>query len=103
MSADNWAQCPKCKMINESKAYELDAKVLEAYGKKDPMDFLKLRDEALTFRTRIKEDGNFTETLREDYSIGIQDGEFSVGYRAGCATCGFSFSYNYETPIEVTL
>ncbi len=99
MSADNWTQCPQCKKNNEAKADELDAKVHEAYGKRDPIEFMKLRDEALAFRNAIGRDDEYVSTLREDYQVGITDGEFSVSYGGRCI-CGFSFKYYYRCPAE---
>ena len=53
MSADNWADCPKCSERGES-------------------------------------------SLREDYEIGILDGEFYVIYTGECRECGFKFQSKYE-------
>jgi hypothetical protein len=95
MSADNWTQCPRCYITNHAKADEKDASVRGQYGKVSEDQFLRLRDEAISFRKALF-DSQFCETLREDYEIGIQDGEFDIFYRGHCDTCGFNFSYKYN-------
>lgn len=99
MSADNWTQCPRCLVTNKAKADELDKIASEAYGKVSAEKFDQLRQDAFSFRKAITLDGNFTETLREDYEIGIQNGEFSVGYYAECETCGFKFEFKHEEKV----
>jgi hypothetical protein len=89
MGADNWTQCPRCYTTNRAKADELDEGVRTAYGKVTESEFNHLRDSAFSFRKSIGSDHNFSETLREDYEIGIHNGEFSVDYRAHCNVCGF--------------
>lgn len=63
MSADNWAICPRC----------LDR----------------------TRRETIHEvDIETLRTFREDFDQGMdEDGTFSVHYKGGCATCGFSHAF----------
>lgn len=39
-------------------------------------------------------------TLREDWELGIQKGEFFVRYSGSCRYCGFE--YKYKTDINVT-
>ena len=95
MSADNWTQCPRCYVTNRAKAEELERIASESYGKVSAEKFDQLRDDAKSFRKAISGDSNFTDTLREDYSIGIEDDEFSVGYSGYCQTCGFSFDYKH--------
>ncbi len=99
MSADNWGQCPRCYVTNIAKAEELDRSASEAYGKVSPEKFDELRDQARSFRKAIATDDNFCSTLREDYGIGIQDGEFSVYYGGRCLTCGFEYKYKFEEKV----
>jgi hypothetical protein len=40
------------------------------------------------------------DTLREDYEIGIYEGEFFVGYSCSCGVCGFKWNYNYTKSVE---
>ncbi len=39
-------------------------------------------------------------TLREDYEIGIQDGEFYARYKGRCNSCDFDFRYDYSKKVE---
>ena len=100
MSADNWTQCPRCYEKNMKRANELDKIAAESYGKVSVDKFDELRNEAFSFRKAITSDENIAETLREDYSIGIQDGEFSVGYCGRCDTCGFKFEYKHKEEVQ---
>jgi hypothetical protein len=61
--------------------------VNEAYGNVSPQEYLTM----LAWK-----DPELPESLREDYEIGMCDGErFEVSYRCSCE-CGFSFGYKYE-------
>jgi len=100
MSADNWTQCPHCYTKNRGLADDKDKIAREAYGKVTAEEFDRLRDDAFQFRKAITSDGNFTDTLREDYEVGIRNGEFYVDYGASCATCGFRFGYKHEAKIK---
>ena len=96
MSADNWTQCPQCEIRNLAYLKELDEKAAAAYGKVRPEEFDELRDHARSFRANMHKDDAFCATLREDYEIGIYQGEFSLHYTGHCSTCGFNYSYKYE-------
>lgn len=98
MSADNWAQCPQCKIADTDRAEKLDKAAAEAYGLVSAAAWDELRAEARAFRNSLTDDDRCS-TLREDYHVGIQDGEFSVGYRGGCTRCGFLFEYKHEKKI----
>ncbi len=84
MSADNWAECPRC-----------GGKSRHAYGKVSEADYRKLLEQP-------------RETLREDYEIGIYDGKFHIGYRGECCDlsghgfkgCGFKFTFEHEEEVK---
>ena len=93
MSADNWAQCPKCEEAavkeNAKKAKELKS----LYGKVSPEEW----EEA---RVRLKQiDYEEAYDLREDYEIGIWEGKFFVGYSGVCSRCGFEKHFRHEEEI----
>lgn len=94
MSADNWTRCPNCtKQAREQK--EKHAQVLaDAYGKVPREKYLALEKEA-NDRQLVQ----FEDTLREDYEIGIWNGEFTVSYGASCSVCNFKYEYKYEKKI----
>ncbi len=100
MSADRWTQCPRCYVTNREHAAELDKIVAESYGKVPAEKFDELRNDAFSFRKGITSDDNFTSSLREDYEVGIQNGEFSVGYSGRCDTCGFKFTFKHEEKVK---
>ena len=82
MSADNYAKCPSCaaKALDESK------RVISSYGHVSKEEY----DEALK---RLNDQSliAFPQDLREDFEIGIVDGEFYYSYSAHCSSCGFSY------------
>lgn len=92
MSADAWIVCPKCKADAESTHSKILKSVYEAYGKVSAEEYLK-RVQSTAKRPELH------ETLREDYEIGIYNGEFSVNYNGSCKTCGFSFSFKHKQKI----
>lgn len=98
MSADNWANCPKCNHKNADKRKAIDETVAKSYGLVSATAYSELQREADMRKAKLIDDG---ETLREDYEIGVRDGGFSVGYMAGCDRCGFRFKYEFKQ--EITL
>ena len=90
MSADNWAICPKCE-ANDEIELENEAKWLEEnYGKVDADNWLAARE-----RHHAHQNLPTENTLREDYDIGVWDGEFHVNYRGRCTKCGYTLKYVY--------
>lgn len=92
MSADNWAECPKCKMQAKADYMALQEKVKEAYGKVESEEYLRLVKEAAK---EIKPENQ----LREDYELGISGSEFYVRYGAQCYKC--NWSYEFTTDIDI--
>lgn len=92
MSASNWRKCPRCSAAAE------DTKKL--YGTVPEDEYLRLRHLAAKKAA--------AETLREDYEIGIVNGEFRVSYGATCmsaaapseAGCGFEFSFEHKQAVQ---
>lgn len=98
MSADNWAECPKCKAKRVADRKAVLDWLRTQYGKIDPDEFVSRTAEA---NKPFK--GN--PTLREDYEIGITENDkgdavFSVSFGASCRECGFEFNHSVEVPIQ---
>ncbi|MEU3476429.1 hypothetical protein [Rhodococcus sp. NPDC006774] len=97
MSADNWAECPKCKRDRETKLAKLDADIASQYGKVTVEAFDELRRRATEERTaKIN-----LHTFREDYEIGVYDGEFYISYTGGCSVCGITHSFKHEAKLDL--
>ena len=92
MSADRWAVCPKCKEKGEQAHANLLNRVKTDYGKIAADEYLELIEQS---RQPAEEE----RTLREDWEIGIWDGEFLVSYRASCPECGFSHKFEHKQPV----
>lgn len=92
MSADNWTVCPKCKVADEAKYEASQKEIAKAYGKVSAEEYLKQVQAA----PKLPESH---ETLREDYEIGIYEGEFSVSYTGCCNICNFSFSFRQKKKV----
>jgi len=95
MSADNWTQCPRCLKRRavevENKQTQLDA----SYGKV-PLDrFDSMRHELETLKT-----DKVDETFREDWEIGVFNGEFFVQYKGSCGTCNLRYEFKYEETVN---
>lgn len=76
MSADNWADCPRCTET-------IMAPVRAAYGKVSADEYVRLLAEA-----RKRMDGS---TFREDYEFyGAETGVLTISYRGVCTVCGLS-------------
>ncbi len=84
MSADNWAECPKCKV-------ELKKKRRELYGNVPESEYLAELD-------KIK--NQEVNTMREDYEVYTDaSGSFIVSYSCFCEVCKFHFGYEYQQQI----
>ena len=81
MSADNWAMCPICRNLPEEWRDGID----HLYGKISLEEF---------HQTEEKYKALQTETVREDYDIGLlDDGLVHVGYLGVCQNCGAEWEY----------
>ena len=76
------------------EVYKVNKAMSDAYGTVSAKAYLELRKTADGRMKQLTED---LESLREDYSLGVDtDGVFSVSYCARCERCGFSFEYTEE-------
>jgi hypothetical protein len=85
MSADNWTECPQCS----KKKIELNKRLDDLYGKISIDEYKKLLDQSKSL------DMITSDTLREDYEQGINEGIYEVHYEAHCSVCGFTFKYDF--------
>lgn len=97
MSADNWAQCPRCASSGTAKLQAREAAIQASYGVVPVADFDEARRaleaEKAAFERR-------TPTLREDYEIyGADTGVVTVSYSGHCGECGLRLNFNEEHPI----
>lgn len=97
MSADNWAECPKCADLRAAKLAKLDADIAAQYGKITVEAFDELRKQAAEERNKKIN----LHTFREDYEIGVFEGEFSVSYTGGCSVCGTGHSFKHDEPVTL--
>lgn len=102
MSADNWAVCPRCLYRAEAVRTRLIEKaqkdVEEAYGKASISRFDELR--AVLAKESEEVDREQVTTLREDWEIGIWDGEFEVIYSAQCGKCQLAHNFRIKEPVR---
>lgn len=99
MSADNWAECPRCLKTESESLDRARLAAGESYGKVPPGVYLaSLR--AVEAKAGLLE--NMESTLREDYELGItREGQFCVIYKARCSRCGFAHTFKHEQMLEV--
>jgi len=89
MSADNWAECPRCRGAEVAAKAALDS----SYGvvTREEWEELQERYEATQ--------GIRDNTFREDYGIyGAEDGEITVSYRGECTECGLKLKFTDVHP-----
>lgn len=96
MSADNWTECPRCIARKERRNADLTQQVKDAYGSMPLEEWLNLRD--MTLRDI---DEKVDQTFREDWEIGVFNGEFFVQYKGFCGTCDLRYEFTYDQPIKV--
>lgn len=97
MSADNWAECPSCRVdVVAAKARQRDEAVA-AYGKIPSDDWHALDAKAREpFETRYE--------FREDYEIYTDpvSGIISIKYRGQCTRCGARAVFDTTFPVLKT-
>lgn len=93
MSAYNWAMCPQCVKNDKADYAERSLEVNKLYGVVSPEVYM---DALADLRSRKP----LEATLREDYGIGIRDGEFYVAYSAFCFQCQYKFEYKYSEDVK---
>ena len=97
MSADNWAQCPRCLRKHQTELDEARAALDAAYGNVPVAEFDTMRE---TLAKR--EQGGIDNTFREDYEFyGVEEGTLHISYSGGCNVCGLSLKVNEERPLDV--
>ena len=97
MSADNWAQCPRCTANRQTAVGDLLVKAEQGYGVLPVTEFDELRQSAADLEGESME-----STFREDYEIsGAETGEVAVSYNGSCARCGLSLKFEHFHPLDV--
>lgn len=92
MSADNWAECPRCRYNEETRVAELQMRATKAYGVLSVEDFDAMRAEAAK-----PIDENALITFREDYEFyGAEEGDIKIRYAGECMTCGLKAEFTHE-------
>lgn len=94
MSADNWAQCPRC-LGREIKARKDAAAALEAaYGTVPVKEYEQMRRDLPPKACKGNTD------FREDYSVYNDDeGTVTIEYTGACHVCGLSKSFRYSVDL----
>lgn len=97
MSADNWAQCPRCEVRGRAELEARETKIRESYGKipveQFDADRAALEQDRSDFEKRMP-------AFREDYEIyGAESGSVTVSYRGKCRDCGLTLQFKEDHPI----
>lgn len=95
MSADRWSMCPGCKKKAEQKRKDLLKQIEDGYGKIPADEFMELVERSAQPQKPLT-----LNTLREDWEIGIYEGEFGVDYYASCEECGFSYVFKHTEKVS---
>lgn len=91
MSADNWAQCPRCWKRGAAVLAAQEVEVKRAYGLTTVDEFDRMRAELEEAR-RVFEKRR--PTFREDYEFsGAETGTVDVDYHGECTECGLKLSF----------
>lgn len=96
MSANNWAECPRCIKVAKENDKKRLKHIQDSYGKIREEEYLKLLK---TSNERLGE--VLAETLREDYCIGICEDKFEVSYFGSCKVCGFKKEFKKTERLEI--
>jgi len=97
VSADNWAQCPRCTSVGSAKLQAHEAAIQASYGVVPVAEFDEARRALEAERDAFE---RRTPTFREDYEIyGAATGVVTVGYSGHCRECGLQLDFTEEHPI----
>lgn len=98
MSADNWANCPRCIATDEAGIETLEKKLRDSYGKVSVESYELLRKELSTAKNDFRngrEDYSKFATFREDYEFyGADDGILQIVYSGCCTKCGLNLKFH---------
>lgn len=96
MSADNWAECPRCIFNDRYEVAQLEHKLNEIYGNVPIQDYEALRNQIEELQ--YEQDNNRrTETFREDYEFyGAETGTLKISYSGCCTKCGLKLQFEEE-------
>jgi hypothetical protein len=91
MSADNWAQCPRCRARGNREIVRRTEEIESVYGKVSVEEFDRLRAALTEFQQKLN-DASYT--FREDYEFyGAEDGEVTASYRGWCTKCDLTLEF----------
>jgi len=97
MSADNWAQCPRCASAGLAKLQARGEALQASYGAVPLDEFDAARSALEADRSAFD---RRSPTFREDYEIyGAETGVVTVGYSGSCQKCGLELDFTEEHPI----
>ena len=88
MSADNWTYCPMCKHNTEKRRLTLEKECKDKYGKVSLKEY-----QILQMKLKNVKNSDQDTSLREDYEIGIFEGDLIIDYKASCSVCDFKFHF----------
>jgi hypothetical protein len=94
MSADNWTQCPRCSAKARAAFVAKTKTAAESYGKVPPSQYTRLMDEIARGAPEME------DTFREDYDIGLRDGEFTIDYHGRCGECGLKHVFKHVEKVS---
>lgn len=69
---------------------DLEERLDADYGKVPKEEYQAIVDELKKPKEKLQ------TTLREDYEVGIYQGEFFVDYSGRCDVCGFEYQYEFK-------
>jgi hypothetical protein len=95
VSADNWAECPRCKVRAAAEIDRQLAAVQARYGEVSADEYLELMAAVPKLPERAD------STFREDYEIyGAASGVVKVSYGGHCMVCDLDLQFTHEHRIE---
>jgi hypothetical protein len=98
MSADNWANCPRCQKALDGTVDILSRRLADEYGKIPVAAYTDLQNQLAEAAVKAKAG---SQTFREDYEIyGAATGTVTVSYGGHCKVCGLDLGFEDEHPIE---
>ncbi len=87
--ADRWSTCPRCEARRVEDLAKRGAELSAACGKVTADEYEAMKRTFAAFSNARCS----PETFREDYEIGLHNGEFTVDYHGKCEDCGLTHTF----------
>lgn len=98
MSANNWANCPRCHARRQRESAALVESARATYGQVPEADYL-----AAVRAAEQMASAQVVATFREDYEFsGVETGTLTISYYGSCEVCDLTLSVHETRELDLS-